>query len=83
MGMDAHVVKYFLVFFSVVVYCLHPKLKVFNSEHCLLVEHLAFGIEFAHFLVDFIKNIKFVPCVEDGVLQFFNLDTVFILLFFE
>lgn len=57
MGMDAHVVKYFLVFFSVVIHCLHPKLKVFNSEHCLLVEHLAFCIEFAHFLVDFIKNI--------------------------
>jgi hypothetical protein len=83
MGVDAHVVKDFLVFFSVVVHCLHPKLKILDSKHCLLVKYLAFGIEFAHFLVDFIKNIKFVPCVEDGVLQFFNLDTVFILLFFE
>jgi hypothetical protein len=57
MSVDAHVVKDFLIFFSVVVHCLHPKLKILNSEHCLFVEHLAFGIEFAHFLVDFIKNI--------------------------
>jgi hypothetical protein len=82
-GVDAHVVKDFLVFFSVVVHCFHPKLKIFNGKHCLFIKHLAIGIKRAHFCVNLIKNIKFVPCVENGVLQFLNPGRGFILLFLK
>lgn len=81
--MGAHVVKNFLVYCSVVVYCVHPSLKIFNGKHCLFVKHLAIGIKRANFCVNLIKNVKFVPCVEDGILQFLNLDHGFILLFLK
>ena len=82
-GVDAHVFKNFLVLFGKIIYSLHPNLEIFYREHCLFVQLLSFSIELADSLVDFIKNIKFVACVEDGILQFLDLGTAFVLFFFK
>lgn len=81
--MDAHVFKDFVVFVRVVVNCFHPSLESFNGKHSLFVKHLSVGIESAHFCVNLVKNIKFVPGVEDCVLQFLDPDPGFVLLFLK
>jgi len=82
-GVDAHVFKNFLVLFGKIIYSLHPNLEIFYRKHCLFVQHLSFSIKLADSLVDVIENIKFAAFVEDGIFQFLDLSTAFVLFFFK